>query len=217
MTRADRWGANREAPSFNTPLALLTANDDRPGQSLSRVMVVGTELADAPWPPSPITTQRLVLRSTCASDRAGYIDLLTSDEVHKYLGGPHNREETERHAPPIPGNRPGVFAVEAVGAFVGVVVLDRRDAQQPGHLRPEGGELEVSYTFLPAHWARGYATEAVTAVLDWAATSLPDHDVIVCTQLANERSLRLARRLGFREVTRFQQFDAAQWLGSRDL
>lgn len=92
-----------------------------------------------------------------------------------------------------------------------------RGADQPGHLRHEGGELEVSYTFLPAHWGQVYATEAVTAALDWASRSLTDRDVIVCTQVANERSLRLARRLGFREVIRFDQFGAPQWLGTRDL
>jgi len=178
---------------------------------------VGIELADAPWPPAPVATERLTVRSTCASDRAGYIDLLTSDAVHEYLGGPHSRADLERQAPAIPGNRPGVFAVETLGIFVGAVVLDRRDVDQPGHLRTEGGELEVSYTFLPSHWGHGYATEAVTVVLHWAAQSLADHDVIVCTQLANERSLRLARRLGFREVTRFERFGATQWLGSREL
>jgi len=184
---------------------------------VSTLGAVGTELADAPWPPGPIPTERLILRSTCASDRAGYIDLLTSHAVHEYLGGPRDRAEVEQQAPAIPGNRPGVFAVETLGTFVGAVVLDRRDADQPGHLRPEGGELEVSYSFLPSHWGQGYATEAVTAVLDWAAQSLADHDVIVCTQLANERSLRLAHRLGFREIARFETFGATQWLGSRDL
>jgi len=178
---------------------------------------MGSELANAPWPPSPIPTERLVLRPTCANDRSGYIELLTSEEVRKYLGGPHSRAELERDAPAIPGNRPGIFAVARGDEFLGGVVLDRRGAEQPGHLRPEGGELEVSYTFLPAHWGQGYATEAVAAVLDWAAQSLPDSDVIACTQVANELSLRLARRLGFCEVTRFDQLGATHWLGSREL
>ena len=180
-------------------------------------MIVGSDLTRAPWPPGPIATERLILRPTCASDRSGYIDLLASDEVRQYLGGSRPRAELELDAPEIPGNRPGVFAIEVTNTFVGAVVLDRRDANQPGHLRSEGGELEVSYTFLPAHWGHGYATEAVAAALKWATRSLADRDVIVCTQVANERSLRLALRLGFREVTRFDQFGATHWLGARDL
>lgn len=175
------------------------------------------ELADGLWPPTSITTGRLIIRATRSSDRPGYIELLASDQVREYLGGAQDRAELERNAPEVPGNRPGVFAVEASNTFVGIVGLDRRKADQPGHLRPEGGEIEVSYTFLPAHWGQGYATEAVAAILEWAKRSLDDRDVIVCTQLANERSLRLARRLGFHDVTEFDEHGAVQWLGARHL
>ncbi len=117
----------------------------------------------------------------------------------------------------MPGNYPGVFAVALNEQFIGSIRLDRREAGQPGHLRPEGNELEVSYSFLPEHWGHGYAAEAVAAVLDWAADNLDDRDVILCTQLANERSLRLAQRLGFTEVQRFDHLQNVQWLGARPL
>jgi RimJ/RimL family protein N-acetyltransferase len=70
--------------------------------------------------------------------------------------------------------------------------------------------------FLPAWWGNGYATEAVAAVLEWAATYLPGEPIVLCTQTANEASVRLARRLGFREVGRFVEFEAEQWFGVRD-
>ncbi len=41
------------------------------------------------------------------------------------------------------------FVVEASGQFIGLVVLDGREANRPGHVQAEGGELEVSHTFLP--------------------------------------------------------------------
>ena len=68
-----------------------------------------------------------------------------------------------------------------------------------------------------AQRSQGYATELVAAVLNSAAQLLAECDVIVYTQLANERSVRLARRLGFREVTRFDQFGRTQWLGLPNL
>jgi RimJ/RimL family protein N-acetyltransferase len=162
-------------------------------------------------------TDRLVLRPTQASDRAAYIDLLASDEVRKYLGGAKPREELERLTPPVPGAYPGRFAVEVEGRFAGAVALTRRDPDVPGHVRSEGNELEVSYTFLPQYWGQGYATEAVRAALTWVAGLVHDAEVILCTQVANERSLRLAGRLGFNEVGRFHQFGALQWLGVREL
>ena len=115
--------------------------------------------------------------------------------------------------PATPGNRPGVFAVETGGEFIGVVTLGRRDPETPGHVRESANEVEIGYLFLPASWGRGYATEAVAAVLD---TNLPSEPIVLCTQAAHEASMRLAARLGFREVERFVQYDAEQWFGVRD-
>jgi RimJ/RimL family protein N-acetyltransferase len=69
--------------------------------------------------------------------------------------------------------------------------------------------------FLPASWGNGYATEAVTAVLDWAETHLPSEPIVLCTQSAHEASVRLATRL-VPEVERFVEFGAEQWFGVRD-
>src|SRR4051812_30915504 len=117
--------------------------------------------------------------------------------------------------PEVPGNYPGVFAVEAEGEFIGNVTLDRRDQDRPGHLRVEGNEVEVSYTFSPARWGKGYGTEAVAAVLQWVEQILPGEPVVLCTQTANAASMRLAVRLGFVEKARFVEFDAEQWFGVR--
>lgn len=59
--------------------------------------------------------------------------------------------------------------------------------------------------------------EAVSGVLAWAATMLPDTTVVLCTQVANERSVRLAQRRGFVELKRFEEFGPEQWFGTRKL
>ena len=174
-----------------------------------------TVLGHVSWPPYPIETKRLSLRRTQASDRASYSDLLCSDVVYRYLGGPRTREVVEREVPEVPGDRPGVFGVEALGSFLGIVSLGRRGQDRPGHLRAQGNELEISYLFLPSCWGHGYATEAVAAVLGWLEQVLPEEPVVLCTQVANETSVRLAHRLGFREAGRFMEFDAEQWFGVR--
>jgi RimJ/RimL family protein N-acetyltransferase len=167
------------------------------------------------WPPEPIATERLVVRATQASDRAACIELGSSAEVRRYLGGPHSRETLEQEMPEVPSAYPGVFAVEVAGSCAGMVILGRRSADVPGHVQPEGGELEIGYLLLPAYWGRGLAAEAVEAVLAWAWRQFPDEPVLLCTQVRNERSLALARRLGFEEVETFVEFDAPQWLGVR--
>jgi RimJ/RimL family protein N-acetyltransferase len=39
--------------------------------------------------------------------------------------------------------------------------------------------------------------------------------VVLCTQTANDRSMRLAAKLGFTEVERFEEYGAEQWFGVR--
>ena len=169
--------------------------------------------APNPWPPAPIRTERLVLRPTEARDRPTIIDLFASPEVGTYVGGPQSREELERTAPEIPGQRFGFFVIELNGAMIGLITLDRRGPSHPGHVRPEGNETELGYMFLPHSWGQGYALEACTAVLDWVASVRPGEPVVLCTQALNYPSLRLAGKLGFTEVERFEDFGVEQWFG----
>jgi RimJ/RimL family protein N-acetyltransferase len=127
-------------------------------------------------------------------------------------------DELERELPEPPRRRPGLFVVDLDGAMIGTVTLDRRNAERPGHVRPDGGEAELDYMFLQEAWGRGYAAEACAATLDWFAAALPSEQVVLCTQTANDRSMRLAAKLGFIEVERFEverfeESGAEQWFG----
>jgi len=173
------------------------------------------DLGVADWPPEPLLSERLALRETEARDRAALIDLLASPEVHAYLGGARPRDELERDAPEVPGRHVGTFAIERAGSLIGMVHLSRRDGGRAVHLRPEGGEVELGYLLLPEAWGFGYAEEACATALAWVDSILPGEPVVLCTQTANERSMRLAERLGFVEVERFEAFDAEQWFGVR--
>ncbi|WP_333767250.1 GNAT family N-acetyltransferase [Streptomyces sp. IBSBF 2435] len=174
-----------------------------------------TGLGPVAWPPAPIRTGRLVLREPEARDRAAIIELFTSPEVGTYIGGPRPRAEFERAVPAEPRRRPGLFVVDLDGAMIGIVTLDRRGAARPGHIRPEAGEAELGYMFLPEAWGHGYAAEACAAALDWFADALPGEPVVLTTQTANGRSMRLAAKLGFTEADRFEEYAAEQWFGLR--
>lgn len=151
-----------------------------------------------------------MLREPEARDRATFIELSASPEVSTYLGGPRPRDELEREVPEVPGRRPGSFVVELDGAMIGTVMLDRAT----GHGPPAAaGQVELGYLFLPQAWGSGYATEACAAVLSWFTGELPAETVILFTQTANVRSMRLAAKLGFTEVERFEGYGAEQWFG----
>jgi RimJ/RimL family protein N-acetyltransferase len=171
------------------------------------------ELGPVAWPPAPIRTGRLLLRESGARDRAAFIELLASPEVGTYLGGPQPRAELERTTPETPGQRPGLFVVDLGGAMIGMITLDRSDAERPGRISPDVGDAEIGYLFLPEAWGRGYAAEACAAALEWFADALPGEPVLLRTQTANDRSMRLAAKLGFIERERYQAYGAEQWLG----
>ncbi|MFE3121250.1 GNAT family N-acetyltransferase [Streptomyces niveus] len=164
--------------------------------------------APIPWPTDPIRTERLVLRGAGAGDRGRFVELFASPEVGVYVGGARPRDELERAMPAVPGQRPGLFVVDLDGAMIGMVTLDRRDAKHPG-----GGKAELGYLFLPEAWGYGYAAEACAAALGWFAGVLPGEPVVLSTRTANERALRLAAKLGFTEVERFEAYGAEQWSG----
>ncbi|MEU6195579.1 GNAT family N-acetyltransferase [Streptomyces sp. NPDC047061] len=173
-----------------------------------------TELSTDVWPAAPIRTERLVLRESEARDRATVIELDASPEVGTYLGGPRPRADLERLVPEVPGRRPGFFVVELDGAAIGTVQLDPHNPEIAPDRRA-AGETELGYLFLPEAWGHGYAFEACAAALDWFSGVLPGEPVVLYTQTANVRSMRLAAKLGFTEQERFEAYGAEQWFGVR--
>ena len=48
----------------------------------------------------------------------------------------------------------------------------------------------------------------------WFRAAAPDEPLVVSTQLANEPSLRVIRKLGFTELERHEEYGEAQWFGA---
>ncbi|GCD42203.1 N-acetyltransferase [Streptomyces paromomycinus] len=153
-----------------------------------------------------------MLRESGPRDRAAFIELLASPEVHTYLGGPRPRDELERELPGAPERWPGSFVVALDGSMIGQILLRRATEHR---LPAAKGKVDLGYLFLPRAWGCGYAAEACAAALDWLADALPGEPVVLTTQTANLGSMRLAAKLGFTEVERFEAWGAEQWLGMR--
>lgn len=166
------------------------------------------------WPPAPIRTERLLLRAPEARDREAFLDLGSDPEVNRHLGGGRDRAALDAELPAVPADRPAQFVLDHDGRFVGWMGLGRRAPSRPGGGALDGPFLELSYVLPVSAWGHGYAAEAGAAILAWSDEVFGE-PVVVCTQVANDRSLVLAARLGFTEIARFEEFDAEQWFGVR--
>lgn len=81
---------------------------------------------------------------------------------------------------------------------------------------PEGW-ADVAYVLASAHWGRGYAAEAVAAMMDELAESYGVTRCEAVYKSANRRSRRLLDRLGFVEPRDEREIDADESRRVRDL
>lgn len=107
-----------------------------------------------------IAAEHVVLRKAHESDRLGLIELQTDPLIRTYLGGPRPRSDVEQYLDFVgTANmmaKPGSFVIadKTTNHLIGTLMLDRRPADQPGHLTETGGELELSYVLRHSAWAR---------------------------------------------------------------
>ncbi|WP_227999012.1 GNAT family N-acetyltransferase [Nocardia australiensis] len=170
-----------------------------------------------------ITSDRLRLRKAHDDDREGFIELQTDPQVRAYLGGPRPRADVEEYLDTVGTTNvtasPGVYVIadRETNLLIGTLMLNHRSADQPGHLTKDSEELELTYLLRRDAWGAGLAFEAATAALHTAANELPDQPVLVITQTANQRSLKLATRLRFQAVSTFEAHGARQTLATTRL
>jgi RimJ/RimL family protein N-acetyltransferase len=150
--------------------------------------------------PLPIETERLLIRRFEADD-VDPMAAVYGDPVvmrHVFLGV-LDRERTAalleeyRRAQDEHGFSTWAVTEKESGTVVGDVGLGVHAAT---------GEPELGYTLAAAYWGRGYALEAARACVTAAFAHLPHHRLVAKIEPENERSLRLAERLGMRAVGR---------------
>jgi RimJ/RimL family protein N-acetyltransferase len=154
----------------------------------------------------PLVTERLVLRRSRPED-AGPISAYRSDpNVNRYQGWDRTdpegiRAEILDMESRAPGGAGGwvQFTVEERdgGRLVGDVGISAVDG--------EPGVAKIGYTIAPAFQGRGYATEAVRALVDYAFETLGAERVRAFAAAENVPSLRVAENVGLRLVERYDR------------
>jgi RimJ/RimL family protein N-acetyltransferase len=147
-----------------------------------------------------LETQRLRLRAHTPADFERYSAMWSEPDVVRYTTlKPLTPEESWtrliRHAGDWAMLGFGSWLVEekSTGELVGEVGLfDRRRDIEPAITVPE-----IGWILTTGMHGKGYATEAVQAILDWARDRFVSDEIACLIHPDNTASLRLAARFGF--------------------
>lgn len=153
-----------------------------------------------------LETDRLRLRAHRVEDYPALLELWSDDRVVRFIGGkPANGEEAWARLLRYAGLWAlmgfGYWVVEekATGAYLGECGF----AEYHRGITPSiVGRPEAGWVFSPAAHGRGYATEAMRAVLEWGRQHFGNDGAVCLINPENEASLRVAEKLGFVEETR---------------
>jgi RimJ/RimL family protein N-acetyltransferase len=165
----------------------------------------------------PLVTERLLLRRSESEDAEAISAYRSDPDVRRYQGWERTdpdriRAEIEEMARRAPGEPGGwvQMSVEELGSgrLVGDVGLSLADG--------EPGVIKIGYTIAPSFQRRGYATEAVRALVDYAFDILGADVVRAYASVENAPSLRVAENAGLRLVERFKGRDGDEvWFAVR--
>ncbi len=152
-----------------------------------------------------LESERLILRRFTDSDLEPFLAYRNDPEVARYQAWESCTEgesaamieELESLQPGTPGEW-FQFAIELkeTGALLGDCALK---------VEQDGRQAEVGFTLAREHQGKGYASEAVSRLLDYAFGDLGLHRVVAITDRENKPSFALLERLGMRREGCFVQ------------
>jgi RimJ/RimL family protein N-acetyltransferase len=163
-----------------------------------------------------LRTERLLLRRSQPRDAEAISAYRSDPAVHEHQGWSrtdpdHVRAEIEEMLRRAPGEPGWVqFTLEALedGRLVGDVGLAPRTE--------EPGVVMLGYTIDPAEQRKGYATEAMGAVAQYALDVLGADLLRAYADAGNIASVRVAEKVGLQIVERFEGHDEeGTWHGVR--
>lgn len=153
-----------------------------------------------------IETERLILRPLRKTDFDAYASFWADEDVVRFISGvPSTREQTWarllRGAGMWHHMGFGFLAIEEkeTSRFVGECGFLEVHREMTPSIE---GTLETGWALSPSFHGRGYATEALRAIIAWGEQRFPGKEMTCIISPENAPSLRLAEKLGFRAVTR---------------
>ena len=146
-----------------------------------------------------LNTTRLQLIEVTPEHGPALFHILSNENVTRFYGmDPLRKQEDALHIiesfKQTFDSRQGIrwgIVIRDSGTFIGTIGLN--------HLSLYSKKAEIGFELDPAHWRRGYAAEAIEAVLTYAYETLGLYRMGAVTFLENTASIQLLTRIGFEE------------------
>ncbi|MFT5788379.1 MAG: RimJ/RimL family protein N-acetyltransferase [Shewanella sp.] len=143
-------------------------------------------------------TDRLRLRTVIASDWDNFLYTHSNVELNQYVRKPQSetviREKFEHVLIPNDFNADEwlLTVIEDIHShdFVGFVGLHNSNAEM--------SQIEVGYMMHDSCHGRGYASESLSAIIDWACLSYSPHKFVAYCVEANVGSAKVLEKCGFK-------------------
>lgn len=176
---------------------------------------MGTGVTDLPAMPdvgfAELRTPRLVIRRFRAQDAPSFAAYRSDPDVVRYQGwdAPFSQEQAARFISAMARTHPDTpgewfqLAVTRSAAHIGDVATwtDPTDPRL----------ATIGFTLAPSAQGNGYATEAVTALVDYLLTARGKHRIMADCDVRNAASAALLERVGLRREAHHRQ--SAWWKG----
>jgi ribosomal-protein-alanine N-acetyltransferase len=156
-----------------------------------------------------LETPHLILREMRAEDAVALLKVFSDPRVIASFPGttPFDAKRmeawTDRNLSHQREHGYGLFSVlhKTDGVLIGDCGLERMEIG-----------VELGYDLRSDYWGQGLATEAATSVRDFAFTTLQLDHLISLIRVGNDRSRRVAEKIGMSLVEDVERNGAAYWL-----
>jgi RimJ/RimL family protein N-acetyltransferase len=148
----------------------------------------------------PVLTPRLSIRRGVEADLEATWQFRRDDRVNRWMTAAPTTVEAYRKRFADPGRLARTLVVELAGVVVGDLMLAVEDGWAQVEVADQARDVqaEIGWCIAPEHQGRGYATEAVEALLRMCFEDLGLRRVTANSFAANEPSWRLMERVGMR-------------------